>query len=376
MAAPPDADLVDSVAEPREQRRQHGERAQHRDRDDHHRRDAERGERLVAGDEHAGHRDHHGQTGDQHRPARGSGSRLERGPFAPALRAFLTLAPEIEHRVVDADREPDQEHERSRLVGHREHVACDRDQAEGAEHGREREQQRDPRGDERPERDDQDDQRDRQGERPRLGQILALLVHDRLRRTGIAHLADKEAGMGGLGRCDGVDRGADLVRRLVDLAADVEHDERGVPVPGDLVHVAGDERRADVPDVGLARDAGDDVLHGRIERGRTGRGSLALDQDVLGRRPLEAFVQDPVHPARLSGPGGVRIGVLRADHAADAEGDDDQGQPAEGGCLPVVRAPPAHAGGQVALLVGGCAGGHSGSPFLAWPPQAAYANGW
>ena len=110
------ADLVDAVAEPREQRRQNGERAQHRDRDDHHRRDAERGERLVAGDEHAGHRDHHGQAGDQHRPSRGGGSRLERGPLAPALRAFLTLAPEVEHRVVDADREPDQEHERRHLV--------------------------------------------------------------------------------------------------------------------------------------------------------------------------------------------------------------------------------------------------------------------
>ena len=68
--------------------------------------------------------------------------------LAPALRAFLTLAPEVEHRVVDADRDPDQEHERRDLVGHREHVARQGDQAERAEHGREREQQRDPRGDE------------------------------------------------------------------------------------------------------------------------------------------------------------------------------------------------------------------------------------
>ena len=365
VAAPPDADLLDAVAEPRQQRGQHGERAQHRHRDDHHRCDAERSERLVAGDEHAGHRDHHGQAGDQHRPARSRGGGLERGPFAPALRSFLSLAPEVEHRVVDSDREADQEHERHRLIGHRKHVARERDKAEGAEHGRERKQQRDSRGEERPERDDQDDQRDRQGERPGLAEILAVLVHDRFRGTGVAHLADEEAGMSGLGRCDGVDHGADLVRRLVDLAADVEADEGRVPVLRDLVPMTGGERRADVPDVGLARDAGNDVVHGRVELGRAGRGGRALDQDVLGRRPLEAFVQDPVHAARLSGPGGVRIGVLGADHAADAEGDDDQGQPAERGCLPVVRAPPAHPGGQVARLAGVVGGaGHLVSSWV------------
>src|SRR5262249_55963192 len=48
----------------------------------------------------------------------------------------------------------------------------------------------------------------------------------------------------------------------------------------------------------------------------------------------------------------------------DAEGDDGQDQPAERCGLPVVRAPAAHAGGQVArLAAGGGAGGHGGSPF-------------
>ena len=186
------------------------------------------------------------------RPEVAGGSRLERSPLAPALRSFLTLAAEVEHRVVDADREADQEHERGHLVRHREGVARHRDQAEGAEHGREREQQRNPGCDERAERDDQDDQRDRQGERPCLAEILAVLVDDRLRSAGVAHLADEEAGMGSLGRRDGVDDGADLVRRLVDLAPDVEADERGVPVLRDLVGAAGCERRADVPHVGLA----------------------------------------------------------------------------------------------------------------------------
>ena len=86
-----DAQPVDLVAEPREQRGQHGQRAEHRDRDDEDRRDAERGERRVAGQEHAGHRHHHGQAGDEHRAAGGRGGGLERRPLAapggPLLRA-------------------------------------------------------------------------------------------------------------------------------------------------------------------------------------------------------------------------------------------------------------------------------------------------
>ena len=84
------------------------------------------------------------------------------------------------------------------------------------------------------------------------------------------------------------------------------------------------------------------------------RSGCALDEHALRRAGLEPGVEDPVHPARLARTGRVRVGALGADHAADAEGDDDEGQPAERGCLPVVRAPAAHPGGQVALLrVGG-----------------------
>ena len=48
-----DAKPVDLVPEPREERREHGQRAQHRDRDDHHRREPEGRERRVAGQEQA-----------------------------------------------------------------------------------------------------------------------------------------------------------------------------------------------------------------------------------------------------------------------------------------------------------------------------------
>ena len=87
-----DLALLDLVAEPRQQRRQHRERAEHRDADDHHRGDAEAEVGLVAGEHHPGHRDHHRDAGDQHRAARGRGGGLERGARASAGRPLLTLA--------------------------------------------------------------------------------------------------------------------------------------------------------------------------------------------------------------------------------------------------------------------------------------------
>ena len=83
---------------------------------------AERVEDVVAGQEHAGHRDDHGQPGDEHRAAGGRGRDFERGSRATACGTFLALAPQVEHRIVDADREPDQQHQRGRLHRHREDV--------------------------------------------------------------------------------------------------------------------------------------------------------------------------------------------------------------------------------------------------------------
>jgi hypothetical protein len=61
-----DLPFLDAVAELRQQRRQDGQRAEHGDADDRHRRDAEADGRLVAREEHSGHRDHDGQSGDEH----------------------------------------------------------------------------------------------------------------------------------------------------------------------------------------------------------------------------------------------------------------------------------------------------------------------
>ncbi len=70
--------LVDSVSEPGQHRRQDGERGAHRDGDDEHRPDRECDEGLVAADQHSGHRDDHGQAGDQHGASRGRRSDLKR----------------------------------------------------------------------------------------------------------------------------------------------------------------------------------------------------------------------------------------------------------------------------------------------------------
>ena len=115
--------LGDRVAQLREQGGQHGQRPEHGDGDDEDRRQAEGGEGRVACEEHAGHRDHHRQARDEHRAA-GRGCRsLDRGPRAPSGRTLLALALQVEHRVVDADREPDEQQHGADVGIHRHEVA-------------------------------------------------------------------------------------------------------------------------------------------------------------------------------------------------------------------------------------------------------------
>ncbi len=71
-----------------------------------------------------------------------------------ATRGTLFALPlQVEHRVVDSDREPDQEDDRADGVGHRQNLADERDEAKRAEHRRQPQQERDAGRDERPERD-------------------------------------------------------------------------------------------------------------------------------------------------------------------------------------------------------------------------------
>jgi transposase-like protein len=90
----------------------------------------------------------------------------------PFLLAFAT---QVEQRVVDADRQADEQHHRAHGVVHRHELARDRDQAERRHDRGQPEQQRDAGRDERAEGEDEDDQRDRQ--REELG-LLEVVLND------------------------------------------------------------------------------------------------------------------------------------------------------------------------------------------------------
>ena len=131
----------------------------------------------------------------------------------------------------------------------------------------------------------------------------------------------------------------------------------------DLACVGRIERRADVLHGRDLREAGDDVVDGGIEgSGAPACSRAALDQHALTRGHLESGIEDPVHAAGLAGAGLIRIRLLHADLASDGEREQHEREPAEGGGLPVGRAPAAHAGSQIAAIaVRGAE--HDGSPF-------------
>ena len=208
-----------------------------------------------------------------------------------------------------------------------------------------REQQRDAGRHQRAERQYEDEQRDRKRELAGLAEVIAVRVLDALLRARVAELADREAGVGRLRGRDRVEDRLHLVDRLVLVALDREVDEGGVVVLRDraALHVLHG---------GHARDVRDDVRDRGPEGRRSGTGGAAPDQDVLVGRLLEAVVEDPVHAAGLTRPA-VLVDVPRPHHAAKAEGDEYEGEPAEGGRLPVTCTPATHAGRQVSIRVRG-----------------------
>ena len=123
--------------------------------------------------------------------------------------SLLHLAAQVEHRVVDADREADQEDHGVRGLLHRDDLADRADQAERADHGRDRQQQRDAGGDQRAERDDQDEQRDREAEELRALEVVVERGAERLVGGGVAELLDPQVGVRLLRRRGGRQRGVD-----------------------------------------------------------------------------------------------------------------------------------------------------------------------
>src|SRR5947208_1350357 len=78
--------------------------------------------RCVAGEEHASHRRHHSEPGDEHGPSGGRGGCFQCSPCAAARRPLLTLALDVEERVVDTDGEADQQDHRVDVLVHRDQV--------------------------------------------------------------------------------------------------------------------------------------------------------------------------------------------------------------------------------------------------------------
>jgi hypothetical protein len=208
---------------------------------------------------------------------------------------FLSLAPDVEERVVDPDREPDQQDDGVRRVVRGPDLARESEQAEGSEHGGQCEKQWDARGDERSERNQQDRQRQRDREVLGPPEVVPLGVVERLGRTGVAELAHVEAGVtsgSGLhGREDPLDLG-------------------GAPAEA--------WTRAEWPSFVC----------------------VALWTRTLRVAPVEPALRiDPRRPARLAGLC-VRVReLLGADEAAQHEGDRHEGQPAEDRDLAVAGAP-------------------------------------
>ena len=152
------------------------------------------------------------------------------------------------------------------------------------------------------------------------------------------------------GLVDAGDDRVDVRDCLVVVALRAELDHRRVAVVRDQVAVARVEGRVELPHLRVRVERLHDILDCGLERRIVGGKGFGLDQDDLGLlvgRLREAGLDDLVCGGGLADGEVVLLEVLGADLAADDDGGDYEREPAEDGCLPVVRAPPAHAGGEI-----------------------------
>ena len=340
-----DAALLHPVSEPRQDRGQHGQRADQRHRNDEDGAGGERLERRRSRQVHPGHGDHHGEARDQHRTARRRRGGRQRRLLAPSGLALLALAPQVEHRVVDADSEADEQDDLvDGVVDSADDVAQRAHDADRRDDGRQREQQRYSGGDERAECEQQDDQGDREGGGEGLAEVVLDDLVDLLLGAGVAELAQGEAGVRLLDVGDGLNRRLDAVHDVAVIARQLEAEQRRVPIVRDLVRVRGGQRTLEVLCVGerreLALHLDRDGAEGRVGGGGPG----ALDQHhLLG--VLRSRIGNRL--IRTSGLADAGLGVLERlgpGGAADHEGNDDEGEPAPDGGLAVLCAPDTSAG--------------------------------
>jgi hypothetical protein len=244
--------------------------------------------------------------------------------------ALLHLATHVEHRVVDADGEADEQDDRADLVGDRGELADRAQQAERRTDGRHAEQQRQACRDERAEGQQRNDQRERQ--RQRLGALEVVLERllERLARRDGADLLDAQVRVRSLDGRGGRERRVDVLDPLVVVAGDLEGQQRRAPVLGDLAGGVCVERRDDLLDVREVVEALYELCGGGLQRGPGAVARSSLQQHLLTAGLAKARLVDREV-------GGLRravahLGVaqrVRADHAAADRRGDDERDPAE-----------------------------------------------
>ena len=267
--------------------------------------------------------------------------------------AFLTLALQVEHRVVDADREPDQEHDRGHLVrrpaGRGSAARSARTSAKTAVSAS---SSGIPAATSAPNVTSEDDQRDRQREHPGLAEVVAVLAHSTaFWALASPELADEEARVGALGGRDGVEDRARSCRPPCPCRRGCRSRRAPRARPSRPV------RRRTFWTTAHPRDARDDVARSP-RRTRASPAPVAFGSGS-GRSRRRGCLKPAsrIRSIRPDSPGPDVFGstFFVPTMPPMPKATTTRCEPAERRGLPVVRAPATHAGGQVAslLAVGG-----------------------
>jgi hypothetical protein len=225
-------------------------------------------------------------------------------------------------------------------------VAGDGKQRDRHHHRRGGEQQRDSRRDQRAKHHEQQDERDRHRRQLRLAEVPADQRARGPVSARVSRLPHQQAGVAGLHRGDGSQRGNDRGVHVGGLPRHLEGDQDTAPVGRHQMGAAGAERGADAfGSPGKLAEGGDHLAGCLPHRGVAGEpATLARpDQHVLGGRSGHAEMLEGL--LGLAGLAGVVGGqVLGPDQLAAGEDHGNQGQPSEHRGLAVPGAPPGHPG--------------------------------
>src|SRR5262245_27292638 len=229
---------IDPTAKPGQKRREDRERSGDSDGDDDRGAGGDSHEHPLAGQQQPGHRDDHGQPRNEYSPARGTGGDRQRMPGGQSAGALLSLAPDVEERVVDADGKSDEQHDRARRVVDWEYTAGETDEPAGRDQRGQGEPDRNESCDQRAEHKEEDHERDRDRELLGALEVLSDRVVQLVCRARLSELCDVEAWMRSLLGGDCLENRLDVLMSLVRFSAHVELDQCRVAVLRDQVPAA------------------------------------------------------------------------------------------------------------------------------------------